>query len=381
MREAVEVLLSEVWGGAVALEHAEGDLSGRGHVHRLVVRAAPPMSPGTVVVKKTSDRGGEKYDPTSDNWVTTTFFNEWASLQLLTELCAEPPGPRLYGGSVAQGFLVMEDLGKGPRLDDALLGSDPGFATETLVALFETMGRMHAATIGKRARFEEILSSLRPPRPMPDETEGTLAAIAEVLQALGVTGAPRFRDELAAILDPTATTFDGLRHGDPCPDNCHWVGGRVRLLDFEHGRFRNVFGDACYPRVHFPTCWCIGRLPEQVSSQALAAYRRALDPRLDDATFERELTDASVRWVWTQLGRWHGMEALQEDRTWGLATVRQRIVFRLGLLGEMLERNGLHPAIAETTRRALEACEGRWPELPPMPLYRAFSPPAPPPSP
>src|SRR6185503_14365018 len=120
-------VLSSAWGGEVVLDDAVA-LHGRTHVHRFHVRRAPAGAPATVIVKRVRDS------------------KERECLQLLTKLSPEPAAPTLYAAN--ESLLVMEDLGDGERLDHTLLGKDPERATQTLVALLETMGSMHAATRG-----------------------------------------------------------------------------------------------------------------------------------------------------------------------------------------------------------------------------------------
>ena len=369
-RHAVEQSLSSRWNGDVVLEQDEqAGLSGREHVHRFHVRVAPPDSPSSVVVKQ----------PRQRDEGLALFFNEWACLQLLTELCPTPPAPRLYVSSPDPRFLVMEDLGTGSRLDHALLGTDAERATQTLVALFETIGQMHAATFGHRARFDAIFEQLarRPPHRDDRAQQRRQGAIEDALNRLALSPHGRFFDELAEIgRRVESSEREVLIHGDPCPDNCQWVGDRVRLLDFEHGRFGNAFSDACYPLIHFPTCWCLGRLPERVIEQAMEAYRRTLAHGMahaaDEQQFARGMTDASILWAWSMFASWHMPDALSQDREWGRATVRQRILFRFRLVVEMLERHGWYPSIADTTRRSHELLSARWKNVADIPLYPAF---------
>src|SRR3982751_3284261 len=97
---AVEKSLGSAWGGDVALEpDVEPGFSERHHVRRFRVRVAPDGSPSSVVVKQPRLRDGERFDPSSDGHAARAFFNEWASLQLLTELRPDPPSPRLYCGN------------------------------------------------------------------------------------------------------------------------------------------------------------------------------------------------------------------------------------------------------------------------------------------
>jgi len=247
LHRAVETSLTAAWRGAVRLGRDDGDgIEGKPYVRRLHVESAPADTPPSVVVKRPRLADGETFDARSERPETTKFFTEWACLQLLNEIGVDA-APRFYSGDVEQGFLVMEDLGPGDRLDHALLGDDPVHARRTLVALLQTVGRMHAATIGKRGRFAEILGGLGRKMSRPDESAEAQrdAAIADTFSRLAIDPPRTFFDEMIDITRRSFAAYDvdALLHGDPCPDNCHWVGDRVRLLDFEHSRFGNAFFD------------------------------------------------------------------------------------------------------------------------------------------
>ena len=379
LHRAVETSLTAAWRGAVRLGRDDGDgIEGKPYVRRLHVESAPADTPPSVVVKRPRLADGETFDARSERPETTKFFTEWACLQLLNEIGADA-APRFYSGDAQQGFLVMEDLGLGDRLDHALLGDDPVHAQRTLVALFQTVGRMHAATIGKRGRFAEILGGLGRKMSRPDESAEAQrdAAIADTFSRLAIDPPRTFFDEMIDITRRSFAAYDvdALLHGDPCPDNCHWVGDRVRLLGFEHSRFGNAFFDGCYPRIRFPTCWCVSRLPADVVDDAVNAWRGELirgGAGIDDERFERGLVDASIRWAWSTFALWHMPSALEKDREWGLVTVRQRILFRFDLVLAMLTRSAWYPAIAEATQRTVDALSARWTGVPEMPVYPAF---------
>ena len=369
LRHAAEDNLASLWHREIVLEPAEKTgLSGREHVHRFRVRNAGDTAPASVIVKQARD---------SDEHLRM-FHNEWASLALLSELCPDPPAPRLYHGDAERHFLLMEDLGSGDRLDHALRGNDPSRATQMLVSLCETLGKMHSATFGAGHRLDAILAEHGAQRPERDDRwPQQRAAMDDALNRLGLRPHDQFLEEMAGIQHHTESAdFAVLLHGDPCPDNCQRVGGRVKLLDFEHGRFGNAFNDGCYPLVHFPTCWCMGRLPDDVTGKALSAYRAALAGGVpaasDEEQFERGMLDASLLWAWGTFAGWHMPKVLERDDEWGLATVRQRILFRFRLLLPMLEQNGRYPGIEDTTRRTLENVSGRWTDVADMPDYPAF---------
>src|SRR5262249_12866758 len=165
---AVDVRAVEAALGTALEPTEDQDFDDRTHLRRF--RTADGRC---VVVKE--PRGGAR----------DAFLNEWASLQLLTEL-APGVAPRFLGGDRDLGFLIMEDLGSGPGLDDALLGDDPARAADMLVGLFETVGRMHALTLGQRARFEALRGPVeREPSTLQDE-------VTRALSRLDIEPAPGF---------------------------------------------------------------------------------------------------------------------------------------------------------------------------------------------
>src|SRR5262249_45956673 len=117
LHRAVETSLAAAWRGAVRLGREGGDgIEGNTHVRRLHVESAPAKAPTSVIVKRPRLADGERFNPRSEAPETTKFFTEWACLQLLNEAGIDA-APRFYGGDAGQGFLVMEDLGSGVRLD------------------------------------------------------------------------------------------------------------------------------------------------------------------------------------------------------------------------------------------------------------------------
>ena len=343
---------------------------------------APDGSPRSVVVKRPRQRDGDApYDPDGYDRHTRVFFNEWAALQVLTEVCSDPlPAPRFYGGDRQISVIAMEDFGDGRRLDHALRGGDPRDAERMLCGLFETVGRMHAQTVGKEPRYRDIRAGLG-----PNTVEGTTHAEPDdfdkfraVLDAIGIEPAEGFFDEFQAIRAWFAEpgSFLALVHGDPCPDNCHLVGETVRLLDFEHGAFRHALKDGVYPRIHFPTCWCVNRLPDDVWQRTEAAYRRelakGLPDAMDDGIFYGGMVAASADWAWGTFALWFMPLIDEKDWEWGLSTVRQRVLTRFELLDGMIRANDIYPSIAETTRRTILALRERWQDVEEMPVYPAF---------
>lgn len=91
----------------------------------------------------------------------------------------------------------------------------------------------------------------------------------------------------------------------------------------------------------------------------------------DDRLFEDALVDACGYWVLRTLVR-HLPQALDEDRPWGIATIRPRVVSRLEAFITTAEAYPRRPAMRGTAHRVLEVVRRRWPATPLLALYPAF---------
>lgn len=381
-----EQMLAESFGGEVQLQVGETDgLSGRSYVHRLNVVHGPLEVPQTVILKQSPNRGPgqETYEPDALRGPASMLFNEWAGLQFLTEACQGTlPAPRFYGGNREAGFIVMEDFGTGKRLDHLLLADDPVPAEETLIALSSTVGRMHAQTIGQKSRYDELRQALGAVREssesMTEQASKFLNGIDECLKSIDVSLPSGFGDEIMTVLPnlTESSPFYTYIHSDPCPDNCHWVGSDLRLLDFEHGRFGNALQDGVYPRIHFPSCWCVNRIPETIALRAEAAYRTELikgcPQAADDTLFYQAVVGACAYWVCETFCNWSMPGILERDQEWGIATVRQRIVLRFEIFAQVSERYECLEMVGETARQVVSQLCKRWPDVEEMPYYPAF---------
>jgi hypothetical protein len=378
---AAEAILAAAWGGPVRLGSGTA-LRERDTIARFPVVAAPPGRPASVVVKGATPRDDDPYDPdaTDPNSQAVRLFNDWAGLALVQAVGGRPAlVPRLYGGDRAQGRIVLEDLGAGPGLDHLLLGDDPVAAAAGLRALATALGHLHARTIGQQARYERLRRDLGHPTPAQFHSyDGLAATLAEATTLLAVDPAPGTEADVArvgaAMRDPGP--FLAYTHGDPCPDNWLLTPDGVRLLDFEFGAYRHALVDGVYGRVHFPTCWCVNRLPPALPLEMEAAYRAALVPgcpaAADDRLFSQAVVEACAYWAINTIGMYGLARLLRADIAWGVATVRQRALLRFDLVARLTAERGTLEALGTTFARIAAALQTRWPEVAPLPLYPAF---------
>jgi hypothetical protein len=382
MITVVEKLLSERFEGKVRLDAAEEIRSGgRSKVSRYRVLEGPRGAPKSVIVKQVVAVEREVYNPDSPDGPAWRLFNEWAGLRFLTEISGgASPTPRFYAGDRDHGLLALEDLGASKGLDHALLGDDPAYAEAMLVSFAATLGRMHALTIGKQAEFERIRDGLGPRRSnAPDDGGKRLATLLRnMAQVVGVEPALGIDEELRIVGKNLAEPgpFLAYLHHDPCPDNCLITNSGVKLIDFEFGGYGHALGDGIYGRIHFPTCWCVNRLPEYIPQKMEAAYRTELikgcpgSPEVvDDELFYRAVVEACAGCVINS----HNALTLLEDHRWGISTMRQRALLRFDIFRKMTEGYGHLKSVGATVRIIADKLRAQWPaEADAMPYYPAF---------
>ena len=375
---AAERVLSRTFGRKVEL----GDVDRLSDDDRrnllLRCRDVSGESPASVIIKKVV-----AYDPADvSSWETQRFTSDRAGAEFLSAALPASLTPRFYGGEDAAGFFILEDLGEHRSLVEPLLDEDAGSAERALLAFSACLGAVHAGTIGHSAMFERCLGdSGRRIGVVSPVFKGFGEKATELQVRLGEMGlrvesglSSEIQEVIAAIERPGP--FLSYIHGDPCPDNVFWNGRGLRLIDFEFGGFGHALADAAYGRMLFPSCWCANRLPSDLVSRMETEYRAELvkgcPEAQDDRTFESALVRVCGYWLLTSLSR-PLANATDADRTWGIATIRQRVLARLEAFAATSEEFDELPALRAMVARLLERLRQAWPDVSPLPLYPAFT--------
>ncbi|MFE2756860.1 hypothetical protein ACFXGA_33180 [Actinosynnema sp. NPDC059335] len=306
---AAQSVLSSRFGAPVRLADPE-DLGGAGRsvVARVRVAHTPFSLPRTLVVKRYPSPVADR-DP---------FAHEAVSHKLLTALPSEERlTPELVAQDNAKRLVVLEDLGKAPRLAEKLLGSDARAAERGLLSWAHAMGRLHATTAGRDADFDALMrrqGSQCCADPIVVDVHTALAGLPDLLVETLEVDTP---ESVRAFADQAVRGFVTSRRrafspSTSCPDNHLVTSKGVRFLDFEGGCVRDIVFDAACLRVPFPSCWCAYGLPAGMSEAMIAAWRAEVSsvwPDLDDdAVFLPRLLEAQLLWVW--LGTWRGLPGL-----------------------------------------------------------------------
>lgn len=338
--------------------------AGRQTLIRHRVTEGPSGAPATVMVKVPAPGG-----------VSLGFFNEWAALEFLSELGLDPPvAPAFFGADRAGGVLVMEDLGDGECLADVLLRHEAAPAEDALVGLARTLGRMHAATVGRTEEHRRRRAELGPPG-----GEAVIAAedlAPRFLQAVAHYGMPlgaaeqELDDIVAGVAAPGP--FLGFVHGDIGPGNEQIVDGRSVLVDFATAGGRHVLLDAVCGRMSFPSSWCARRLPGDVPAMMAAAYRAELvagcPAAADDSMVSAEALRACAYWLVETVAVALTARPFR-DRTWGISTVGQRLAYQAAVFTGMTDRAGRYRELASVVTGLVAALGLDGDDMPPYPAF------------
>ncbi|GAA4472666.1 kae1-associated kinase [Rhodococcus olei] len=344
------------------------DLGGSGRTVVLRVRcAANPFSlPRTLVIKQVRElsevahaRSVAVYpeetfsggDALPGEVADTAFLREAVSYQFATALATDSrPGPSLIAYDLPERLLILTDLGDATPIARLLQRPDEAAVTNSLMALAQSMGRMHAATVGREEDFTALLRRSgvgHLGNVVADQVATTIPDVPDLLERdLGVATRP----EVAQIAQRATTLFSGGRHrafspSDLCPDNIIVNDDGVRFLDYEWGGFRDATLDLAYALISFPGCLCSFELSTQRAQAMIEAWRAevvGMWPQLaDDRTLYSRLLDAQLVWVWLST-----LWFLPEDHA-RIAAVREHqlsaprstaLVARWRALGDFAER-------------------------------------------
>ncbi|WP_037577888.1 aminoglycoside phosphotransferase family protein [Phaeacidiphilus oryzae] len=289
------------------------------------------------------------------------YAREVAALRLAGRV--EPPVvPRLLGTDPSERLLVLEHLEHRGE-----------FAEDWVVPYAEALARLHAATAGGAPAPDGALPAWSGP------TGADVDSFLALAGTLGCAVPPGARTELEDLLSRLADLPGGaLLHGDPCPGNDLHTPAGIRFIDFEQASLGDGVVELAYLRIGFPTCWGSMAVPRPILDAAESAYRAAWRAAAGTEV-TGDLTDACAGWLIrgdalverALRGTADHLARLPRgDWEWGLATARQRLAHRLGVVARTAPADGPLARLAVLSAAMRERILARWPGLEPLPARR-----------
>jgi tRNA A-37 threonylcarbamoyl transferase component Bud32 len=365
-RQIVENLMKAKLGEGESLGGSD-----RSEVWRVPVLDTDTDLPATIVVKQTLE-----VDYAANG--RQRFIRDLSSLQFLNSLFEDnPPVPRLYAFDNEKMIFVMQDIREGTGFHLDLLGENFQQTETRLMNIARTLGKIHAASADKLAEYKKIREAL-----------GTLIISGYDWvdngwsQLTELSGIPLPDDvdtaytAVKALLDQSSR-WSVFTHGDLCPDNVLVTDEKAYILDFESSNFNTAGYDASYPRVMMPTCWCAAEFPKTLIQNFETAYRSEMlksRPEIsDDKVFEGLIADGmavalSITFNWAVRGAKENWE--MDDR--GLASWRQRLIYRLNSFHTTTKQANRHRILGDYAAQCAESLSKLW-SIAQIPVYPAFS--------
>jgi hypothetical protein len=311
---AAEKLLTRRTGAPVTLvDPVDLGGSGRSIVLRVRVAENPFSLPRTLVIKQVREESGvsgaravDPDDLAGDSG--SAFLREAVSYQFATALATDSrPGAELLASDLDARLLVLSDLGDATPISALLEHSDADTVTNTLMAMAQALGRMHAATVGREEDFTALLRRAEVAHcddTVAEQVERAVPAVPRLLaEILGVDVSPELTDQVARAAKLFESgRFRAFSPSDLCPDNIIVNDEGVRFLDYEWGGFRDAMLDIAYALVSFPGCLCSIDLSEDRTQAMIEAWRAevvGMWPALaDDNVLAARMVEAQLIWVW-----------------------------------------------------------------------------------
>jgi len=310
------------------------------------------------------------------------FARDWAGLEFASSLQKNYPlCPKCYSGSEDYHFMLQEDLGRDHvSLASHLLGHEGSKAEGSLLRYMTTMGRFHGAAHSEVDRYLNILKKINPESQeisIERTSENAFKQLKSVLVTLQLTCPEGLEEEItkviASVYDPKGP-FVTLTHGDPCPDNVFDFPDNLLLIDFEVATVGSALLDATYPRLNMPSGWCAGQFPDNLIATAESTYREEIKQSIPAAMNDKLYSDAYSQAIAVHILN-HTMhfipDVYENDETWGIASVRSRVLTHLDTFIQTSEKHETAPILCSLSKDALAILQKKWISKP-LDFYPAF---------
>ena len=371
--ERSKPLVKKTFGEQTVITHYD-NMAPDGRDHHFILRLflQGGTSPDTVILKYHARWGKIPWDDNSKE--THRLANDYAGCYFLSQFDNSIPfSPKAYSIDLSQNLMLIEDIRQVDKnYVDVLLDDNQPNAEIHLSNWMRYLAQMHGQTSQRIQDYIKYRDELDKRNARDHELiaiafQAAIPQIKQAFAAIDFSASDEFFAEYQTLVEiirePGA--FFGYVHGDPCPDNILLVNNQPQLIDFELSGAGLVLLDAVYPRMMYPTCWCVGQTSPELVEKLESIYRAELSTYIpsaaDDAQWQKYLTAACGYWVIYTLNLkilWTG--DLDTDTEWGISTQRKRIISRLKAFVDMATEFGLWPHLTTTFTELHQHLVARW---------------------
>jgi thiamine kinase-like enzyme len=351
---------------------------------RVIIKRIIGKPPANTISQEWKSRGRrfnpDDIDPENPSHL---FFNEWIGTKFLNHLPTSLPlNGQIFCADESTLMVILEYISGAESLADILLSNDPARAETALAIYAKSLGQLHLATSGLDREFRALRSSVGGNlQDMCISIESSFRNAIKKLQkacySLDINLPQEFETEVESVIRilKQPGSFLSFSPGDTCPDNNLLVGNHLYFIDFEYSGFKHALLDASVLLMPFPTCWCLNRLPDNLSTKLENIYRaeirKGISEADDDSVYYNALLCALAWWTFGAVGS--DIEvALKLDGQWGISSYRQRLLFHLTRFSTLAEKyNGLSSMGYLAYKLVCKLCN-LWLLESDMPLYQVF---------
>lgn len=310
-------------------------------------------------------------------------FSEWAALeflQLFPEIAIY--FPRFYGGHRETEILVMEDLSpsRNNLLGYIFEGNQTQIAIEALFSFQKALGKIHARTLGHIEDFQQIRRQypgsmvIRYPIQQMDES---LENFVQFPKNLGLGPIQDWEESVEKIrkIIQMPGDFLAFTHGDATPTNGFYPQSQIRLFDLETAGFRHILLDGVFAQMRYLNTMWACHIPISLQKKSLEIYREEFlsygSANITESLFEEAFLACCFSWL-ASLFVFYPSVIIQ-DRYWGRATIRQRLIAGLENFIFWAQTKNLFPALVEGTIQIKNQLTQQWSDSDlKIPFYEAF---------
>ena len=191
------------------------------------------------------------------------------------------------------------------------------------------------------------------------------------LKALGLHATPGIQEEIDTVIRSVGEpgNFTTYIHGDICPDNIfdYPESNELRIIDFEHGCVGNALLDATYLRMSMPTCWCAGKIQNELIDSLELLYRRELMKKIpaarDNNNYVNAYANACAFWMLENVGTGYIEGEVPKEA---------RSLSRIQAFIDVAEKYDKLPHLRSMAQHVVKELKLRWRDAKPLDLFPAF---------